>query len=312
MAAMSFAAVMARPPIAQAAVPQLSDTNSSQLAASGCGGNHQLNDIIQACTKIINLPDAPSTDRAMAYTIRGLAYAQANNIALARDDLKHAEDIKPSSSLDVMIGMIDINTSNSEEAITYLTKVVDAGAANALIFRYRGEAYENNAQYDEAIKDFNTALQLDPKLFGAINDRGAAYAKQGNLDAALADFKSILAVTGGSDPVVLLNICGVDLKKGNIEEGTHYCDQANKAAETNFFVQGGLGGTYYNAGQYKKALEYLDKAIALNPRDARSLYLRGVVQAKLGNPDAASKDKNAAALIEPDIAEFEAKNGVKE
>lgn len=311
IAVIAFAVMLTSPLFARSEVPPIVTIAPSRQLAAECSANKAGGEAILACTKIIDFQDTSSEDRAAAYTVRGLAYARVNQLSLARDDLKKADAIKPSSALDAMIGMIDINTSNSEEAISYLSKVVAAGAANAEIFNLRGAAYQNNAQYEESIKDFNTALQLNPKMIGAINNRGAAYAKQGNLDAALTDFKTVLAASP-NDPLILANICSVDLKKGDAGEGTRFCDQANAAAEENYFVQGALGGTYYEVGQYKKALEHFSNAIALNPRDARSRYMRGIINAKLGNLDAAAIDKNAAALIDSDIANFLARNGVKE
>lgn len=303
--------ILADPPFARSEVLPIATTEPSRPPAAECNLNQPGAEPIQACTKIIDFPDTSSDDRAAAYTVRGLVYARANQLSLALDDLKKADAIKPSPALDTMIGMIDINTSNSNEAITYFSKVVDAGAATAEVFNLRGAAYQNNAQYEESIKDFNMALQLNPKMIGAINNRGAAYAKQGNLDAALMDFKAVLAASP-NDPLVLTNVCGIELSKGNVEEGAHLCDQADKAAKESYFVQGALGGTYYEVGQYKKALEHFSNAITLNPRDARSLYMRGIVNAKLGNSDAASMDKNAAALIDSGIADFMTRNGVKE
>ena len=52
----------------------------------------------------------------------------------------------------------------------------------------RAAAYDRKQQYDRAIADYNTALQLDPAQADAFNDRGEVWRKKGDRRHALADF----------------------------------------------------------------------------------------------------------------------------
>jgi tetratricopeptide (TPR) repeat protein len=47
-------------------------------------------------------------------------------------------------------------------------------------------------QHTEAIVDYNTAIELNPKLAAAYAARGIAHAAQGKEDAARADLKKAL------------------------------------------------------------------------------------------------------------------------
>jgi RNA polymerase sigma factor (sigma-70 family) len=75
---------------------------------------------------------------------------------------------------------------------------VDGGAApqgnpqDAAAYLKRGRIYLNQGDYDQAIADFNQALQLDPKSAGAYFSRGRANKLKGNYDQALADYNQAI------------------------------------------------------------------------------------------------------------------------
>jgi tetratricopeptide (TPR) repeat protein len=52
----------------------------------------------------------------------------------------------------------------------------------------RAAAYDRKQQYDRAIADYDTALQLDPAQADAFNHRGEVWRKKGDRRRALADF----------------------------------------------------------------------------------------------------------------------------
>lgn len=49
-------------------------------------------------------------------------------------------------------------------------------------YEERGRAYLMTGDYDRAIADFNTFIQLYPKHVAAIHNRGGAYALKGDFD----------------------------------------------------------------------------------------------------------------------------------
>jgi tetratricopeptide (TPR) repeat protein len=52
----------------------------------------------------------------------------------------------------------------------------------------RAAAYDRKQQYDRAIADYGTALQLDPAQADAFNHRGEVWRRKGDRPHALADF----------------------------------------------------------------------------------------------------------------------------
>jgi tetratricopeptide (TPR) repeat protein len=61
-------------------------------------------------------------------------------------------------------------------------------AAGAEVYLKRGEDFTGVQQYDRAIADFTTAIQLQPDYAEAYNDRGFAYYLKGDVERAIADY----------------------------------------------------------------------------------------------------------------------------
>jgi tetratricopeptide (TPR) repeat protein len=58
---------------------------------------------------------------------------------------------------------------------------------DAWVLAYRGETYQAMERYEEALADFNRAIELDPDLDWAIADRGETFRAMGGYEA-LPDF----------------------------------------------------------------------------------------------------------------------------
>ena len=59
-----------------------------------------------------------------------------------------------------------------------------------MIYHNRGKDYLENGQYDNALKDFNKAIEINPKYADAYHDRGYLYyEKLGDKDKGCSDFK---------------------------------------------------------------------------------------------------------------------------
>jgi tetratricopeptide (TPR) repeat protein len=67
----------------------------------------------------------------------------------------------------------------------------------------------------------------------------------------------------------------------------------------------------YKLGAFREAIADYGAAIAQNPKDAGSLYGRGMAKLKAGNIADGNADIAAAKAVEPDIADIYAGYGVR-
>ncbi|NMF88463.1 tetratricopeptide repeat protein [Aromatoleum petrolei] len=125
-----------------------------------------------------------------------------------------------------------------------LARVRDAAMADAAYFTLLGAAQGRLARYDEAIRAFDRALQLDPALSGARLNRGYAHLRSSKLQEALADFDAVIA--------------------GSPENaGAHY----------------GRAEALAVLGHHREALDAAQRALTLNPSDDRAARLVSQIRA---------------------------------
>ena len=125
-------------------------------------------------------------------------------------------------------------------------------------------------KYEDAIKEFNKVIELNPNNPEPYKGRGSAYRWLKNYDEAVSDLNKALSINPNDDfTYVILGFCLN--KQGKYEEAIN---QLNKAIEINpdydraYHI---LGAVYMEKGDYEAALEYLEKAKELKKSNP-SLY----------------------------------------
>ncbi|MBW1915530.1 MAG: tetratricopeptide repeat protein [Deltaproteobacteria bacterium] len=58
----------------------------------------------------------------------------------------------------------------------------------------QGNAYVGKGQYDQAISDFNKAIQINPRFAKAYYNRGVAYKRKGQYDQAISDYNKAIEI----------------------------------------------------------------------------------------------------------------------
>ena len=130
-----------------------------------------------------------------------------------------------------------------------------------------GNAKGNTGNYKGAIAAFNKAIELNPDLADAYNNRGAAKGALGDFEGAIEDFDTAIRL--------------------NPEYVSAYNNRGN--------AKKALGNT-------KGAIEDYDMAIQLNPEDADFFNNRGVAKDKLSDFVGAIEDYDTAIRLNPEHA----------
>src|SRR5689334_23155811 len=74
----------------------------------------------------------------------------------------------------------------SQQNIASLTAVIDRNPRDPEAYNVRGSAYGRGGKYREALKDFDTAIQLKPNFYQAYANRALIQRFLGDQPAALA------------------------------------------------------------------------------------------------------------------------------
>jgi tetratricopeptide (TPR) repeat protein len=172
-------------------------------------------------------------------------------------------------------------------------------AARAEALRCRARAHRNLGRYDEALADFNRAIELNPDRARVIADRGETYRLAGRFDEALADFNRAIEL----DPDYTWAIAS----RGQTYQALRRFDEAladfARAIELDpdrDWVIADRGETYRLAGRFDEALADFARALELDPDDGWAIAHRGQTYQALRRYDEALADFNRAIELDPD------------
>src|SRR5690606_34688988 len=80
------------------------------------------------------------------------------------------------------------SAQGSSENISSLTAVINRSPNDAEAYNVRGAAYGRGGRYQEALKDFDTAIRINPNFYQAYANRALIHRFMGNQQAALQDY----------------------------------------------------------------------------------------------------------------------------
>ncbi|MBD2015204.1 CHAT domain-containing protein [Microcoleus sp. FACHB-53] len=152
----------------------------------------------------------------------------------------------------------------------------------------RGETYRLVKRYDEALADFDRAIELDPNYAFAFASRGETYRLLGQYDKALADFDRAIDLDSYYT-FALASRGWVYMALNCYNEALADFDRAIELDPNYVFALSNRGEIYRLLGHYNEALADFDKAIAVYESALEGYTLEGfaeqwaAIQIKLGN-----------------------------
>jgi tetratricopeptide (TPR) repeat protein len=159
----------------------------------------------------------------------------------------------------------------------------------AMIYRNRAQAYGWSGQYNLALKDYSTALGVDPKDAEALYGRALVFFNLQKYELALADADALLAIGEKANRFARNQIrCRALAALARFNEAIDACSQQLKLYVSDIFLTD-RGETYLSAGQYDHAIEDFDAALKI---DTQSAF------AKLGRGKAMLAKKEYAVALE--------------
>jgi tetratricopeptide (TPR) repeat protein len=214
-----------------------------------------------------------------------------------------------------------------DRAITEFSDAVKLDPDNAAAYHNRGYIYVNritkqmheagkldpNDANDEpvirlgilenAIRDFNTALRLDPKNPDAYVGRAAAYNAKGNPRMAVKDYKAALKL--GLEPNTAREIRQLLMTIGSTQEQYEYYAVAvrNGAVLTHPQEYINIGAACYNKNLFEAAIQHYTRAIELDPKSADAYFRRAEAYAQLWRFRDAINDYTDVVKIDPNYDE---------
>ena len=210
---------------------------------------------------------------ARYYRERAQARLSAREPVLAMADLAEALKRKP-DDVETLVtrGALYMGAKDAARAQEDLEAARKLAAGDARMILRIGGIYAANGAFEAALKDYDTWLAArpnDPSVPTILNERCWTRARWGRqLDLALAD-------------------CDLALKRGGRNSG--FMDSR--------------GWVLLRMGRLDEAIGQYDAAIKAQPKQAWSIYGRGLAKLRKGDKAGAKADIAAAKAIEPAVAE---------
>ena len=177
-------------------------------------------------------------------------------------------------------------------------EMTDVGEKTASFWNNKGGSLAALGRHEEAIRCYDTALAIDPRVTQIWNNKGSALSALGRGEEAIQCCDKALAI----DPrfVMALRNKGRALHVlGQHEEATRFYDKALAIDPRDAEAWLGKGTVLSTQGQHENALGCYDRALAIDPKSANAAYNKGLSLLSLGKDIEAIKFFDQTVAIEP-------------
>jgi tetratricopeptide (TPR) repeat protein len=165
-----------------------------------------------------------------------------------------------------------------------------------------GDALLQKGNVDEAIVQYQKALQIYPDYAEAHYNLGCALLKKGNVDEAITQYQKALQITP-DDAGVHNNLGNALLTKGNVDEAVAHFQQALQITPDFAEARYNLGNALLTKGNVDEAIVHYQRALQIEPDYAEAHNNLGNALLKKGSMDEAIVHYQKALQITPDFAE---------
>lgn len=143
---------------------------------------------------------------------------------------------------------------------------VGAAVAQAQVYATHGQVLAKSGKTEEALAEFNHAIELDPNNTEALYGRGLLYQGDKQHPQAIDDFTAANGLRPQqAEPLLARAVSYLALDKA--KEAAADLDEAAQADPQNAQVWSTRGQAYERLGDKAKAVESYGRAVSLRPRD---------------------------------------------
>jgi tetratricopeptide (TPR) repeat protein len=175
----------------------------------------------------------------------------------------------------------------------------------------RGDAYRGKGQYDLAIADYNEAIRLYPSGASIFFDRGQAYALKHDSGMAIGDFDKALQMQPNVEAYLYARCMIRAAAAIELDRSLADCNRALQISPDSAADYDARGFAHFKRGEFPLAISDTSQAIQRDPRRASAFYIRGLAELRGNQTAAGNADLRAAQGLDPHVADYYAKWGIR-
>jgi tetratricopeptide (TPR) repeat protein len=237
---------------------------------------------------------------ALAYNLRGLAYADKGQYRLALTDYNAAIALdKKCSEAFNNRGIVDGIIGEKMNALNDYNQAVNLNPKFADAYYNRGLLYLEMNYLDTAVADFTTAINIDPDMADYFNNRGVALRLKGEYEKSFADFNRALKLNR--------NFAEAYFNRGIIYQmheqyfpAIANFTEALRIKPTYVDARFRRGSSFASLGRYDQAVEDLNYVLQNDPKNIDALRNLGIVLKNMRRYEEASAQLKKILQIKPD------------
>jgi tetratricopeptide (TPR) repeat protein len=202
----------------------------------------------------------------------------------------------------IVRGSIRSNDGDYARALADFGRALRIDDTNAQVYFERGILYQARGVYENAARDFDQALALQPGLRPAL-DRRAEIMEQMS-SAYLRELEALdnYLRTSPTDADLLNSRCWIrTVNNDNLDLALADCNASLLAEPNDANVYDSRGLVHFKRGDYAASLADYEAAVRLEPDSGHFLYGRGLARVALGMTAEGNADLARAEELEPGV-----------
>ncbi len=204
--------------------------------------------------------------------------------------------------VDRILGMCYYQTEDYAKAQSYLQKAVAKNDKDAEAAYTLGRTYLELENEKNAIPQYQKAIALDPSRNAWMYELGLIYYSQEDYKNALKYFNQATGAGYIKSNEFYENFGFAQIYTGDAVNGVKTLIEVLNKKPNNKELLNNIANAMYDTKRYDDALLYFSKLLELNPKDASSLFMAGMVFQKKGEKEKGKKICDKAIEMDPSLA----------
>ena len=206
------------------------------------------------------------------------------------------------AQVEKVLGMSYYKAEDYGKAQKYLSTAIQKNSKDAQATYTLGRTYLELENEKKAIPLFEKAIALEPEKNNWMNELGLIYYNQSDYKNAVKYFN--MAVEAGlvKNNDFMENLAFAQLYTGDADNAMKNLNTILEKKPNNTQLMNDIAFAMYSTKRYEGAIEYYQKLLTVNPKDASSLFMAGMTFQKMGQKEKGQKICDKAIEMDPSLA----------
>lgn len=238
----------------------------------------------------------PGNKTIIGYLMQWNFNSRQNQKAIEFADLCDCDDA------DRIKGMSYYRTEDYGKAETFLLKALKKNKGDAEAAYSLGRTYMELDKWKETITYFQMAVDAAPARSNWQYELALLYFNANDYKNAVKCFDGAIKAGYRQDNDFLENYGFCQLYAGDAEKAMQILNQVIERKPNNTTLLGDIAYAMYSTKRYQGAVEFYEKVLTINPKDASSLFMAGMSFQKMGQKEKGQAICDKAIEMDPSLA----------